>query len=127
MVAFFLPLSQCTAKQTNPVTKAIEQKVTDLYVYSGNDKVSVETLTAYAAFLWPVMLTVASLVWPRLNQSLAVGIFELLLCAGSGFELYAITYLGTLRYGAYIAGGAIGLYFIASSVDLFARMRKRLE
>ena len=125
LVAFFLPLSQCTVEERNPETKATELKVIVNYAYSGNGWPSADTLPTYAAFLWPLALSLASLVWPSLNQKWTIGVLELLLCAGSGFMLFALTYFGTLRYGVYVAGGSIGLYFVTTSVELVARVQKR--
>ena len=124
LVAFFLPLSQCTVAE-RPETKTTELEVIVTYAYSAHKWPSVNALATYAAFLWPLTLSIASLVWPRLNQKWTIGIIELLLCAGSAFILFGLTYFGALRYGAYVAGGSIGLYFITTSVELAARVRKK--
>lgn len=124
LAAFFLPLSQCSAPKQNVETKVFEQEVRVTYAYTAHEWPSVEALATYAAFLWPLMFGIASLVWPNLNQKWTVGGLELLLCLGSGFMLYALTFFDSLRYGGYIAWGAIGMYFITTSVALIARIRK---
>jgi hypothetical protein len=124
VVAFFLPLSQCTVEEQNPETRATELKVIVNYAYAHDNWRSLDALATYAAFLWPLTLVIAGLVWPNLNQKLTIGVLELVFCAGSGFVLFALTFIGTLRYGAYLAGVSIGLYFVTTLVELVARARR---
>jgi len=129
LLAFFLPLSQCTDSKTNPETKAIEKEVTVTYAYSGFEWSESIGDLAYeaavcAAFLWPLVLSIASLIRSSLNQKLTIGILELLLCIGSWYMLNVITSFGELRYGAYLAYGSIGLYFITTLVQLVVRIRE---
>jgi len=125
LVAFFLPLSQCTVEVPTSETRAIERQVIVTYAYSRDKWPSVDALAIYVTFLWPLLFAVASLISPSVSGKLAIGIVEILLCVGSGFMLFTLTYIGMLKYGAYVAMGSIGVYFIATSVQLVARMRKR--
>ena len=125
LVAFFLPLSQCTITMPNAETKAIEKKTHVIYAYTAYEWPSVQSLATYAAFIWPLTFGIASLVWPSLNQKWMIGVLEMLLCVGSGFTLFGLSFLGSLQYGGYIAWGAIGIYFITTSVEFATRIRKK--
>ena len=121
MAAFFLPLSQCSG--TDSETGVTKVYVT--YAYSA-DWPSVNPLTAAAAFTWPLALSIATLVWPRLNQKWPIGIIELVLCAGSALVLVVlIAFCDKVLYGTYVAGGSIGLYFTTTLVALGSRVRKK--
>jgi hypothetical protein len=126
LLAFFLPLSQCTVEQQTPDGKAVEPTTVVTSAYSSHEWPSADALATYGSFLWPLMLAVASLIWPALSKRAAIGVLELLLCAGSAYVLLTLIYFGDIRYGAYVAAGAIGTYFIATSVELAARLRWRL-
>ncbi len=133
LLAFFLPLVQltrCTTFRLPDGTTVDEEHIVDIYAYS--DKWGlIERALLYTAFLWPLIFSVTSLIWPGLNQKSFINVLELLLCVGSGFILGLFMYFylhdpkAHTRYGLYVAWGSIGLYFVTTSVELVARVRKK--
>ena len=124
LAALFLPLSRCTLEEHDPQTKATKQTVSVTYAYSGHSWPSVDALADYAAFLWPLLLAVARMIRPGLNQRWSVQLLELALCLGSAFILFRLTIGGEWLYGAYIAAAAIAAYFTTVLAELAARLRR---
>jgi hypothetical protein len=118
MVAFFLPLSQCRAP-TPPTNDAQELKMEVTYAYSAYQWPGAESFAAFFAFFWPVMFSFLG----RVKSKLLINSIELLLCVGTGFMLFALTYMGSLLLGAYVAIALLVVYSLATANQI----RKRLS
>ncbi len=134
LLSLFLPLAQlkqCTTFRLPDGTSVTGEHIVDIYAYNQawTEKEYTETplflLAVYVAFLWPLILSITSLIWPGLNQKWYINVLELLLCVGSVYMLGGITFFQNLRYGFYVAGGSIVLYFVTTLAELVARVRKK--
>lgn len=122
LISFFLPLSQCTwqgARDEAP-------QVVVIYAYSAYSWPSLGRASVYAAFFWPAALSIAVLVWPALRRrGRTVAALELLFTLGSAWMVFVLAPLGSLRYGGYLAWGAVAVYFCAALADLLVRFLQR--
>jgi len=125
LVALFLPLSRCALETEDPQTKAVERTVSVTYAYTAYRAPIADALATYAAFLWPLLLATARLMWPVLNRKWSVEILEVVFCLGSAYELMRLTFFGEWLYGAYVAAVSIGVYLIGALVELAARAREK--
>jgi hypothetical protein len=133
LVSFFLPLSQCSlatvAEFPQPVRELQSQPgkgVIVTYAYSAYSWKGWQRPAAYAAFLWPVLLSIVLTVWPALrSRGRTIAALELLLCLGSAWMVLGLTMLGEMRYGGYIAWTALLVYFGAALADLLVRFLQR--
>lgn len=125
VLAFFLPLSQCSIKMQDPETGAIKESVTVTYAYEAAANSTTHAIAIYAAFFWPLALVVATMVWPGLHQKMSIGVLELLFCSGSLIVQVGLSMFGTPLYGGNIAFGSIALYFVATLAGLVLQARKR--
>jgi hypothetical protein len=89
------------------------------YAYNSQTWPSASAFATYTAFLWPLTFALLIFVWPHLNGKWIIHVFEMLLCLGSGFMLIVLMSFRSPRYGAYIAGAALVIYFITALVELF--------
>jgi hypothetical protein len=127
LVAFFLPLAQCTVMTTKP-GKVSEPVVDVTYAYATYDEEFPTPVLAYVGFLWPLAFAIAGLLRPKLLRHRGVALIEMTLCVGSAYVLYMLVTLGgDIRYGAYVAATAIGLYFVSASADVAIRWRAALR
>jgi hypothetical protein len=124
-VSFFLPISQCTFQ---PDESGIEEdQVLVLYPYAAYPWPSLERVATYAAFLWPIGLTVARKALPAALEKIALPALELLLCLGSAWMLFALTALGEVKYGAYLAVASLAAYSSATLAGVVHAFRRRVE
>jgi hypothetical protein len=136
LVAFFLPLSQCTTPEQNisersptqsaQATKSANVAQSDGIIYAARaDKDdTLLTLTNGFAFFWPVLFTLLAFLRPEVEQSLPIRLSEILLCLGSAFILLRLTSFGTLLAGGYLAWCALGAYFSITLFNFIARIRR---
>lgn len=127
LIAFFLPLSQCTAETANPDTKTLERRATVTYAYAAHEWPSVDAVATYGAFIWPLVFAVTGLVRPRPGYKLTTPLLEILFSAGSGYILLTLIIFRAPLYGWYIASASIGAYFIATLAGLFGHARRKWE
>ncbi len=118
IVAFFMPLSQCSVS-TPPTNDPQESKMEITYAYSAYQWPSAWSIVALLAFFWPFLF---SFYWHG-KSKMIINIIELLLCVGTGFMLFTLTYMGGLLMGAYIAIASLTVYSLATA----NQMRKRLS
>jgi hypothetical protein len=140
--AFFLPLSQCTVKESITTDESAgiassssavvastvlpspkeERKVQ--YAYSAYTFSEAGAFATYIAFLWPSLLELAALFFPGLKRSWRIAMFEMVFCLGSAYMVFTLTMFGVLMYGGYLAWGAICSYFLTTFVELYMRIRQ---
>lgn len=136
LIAFFLPLSQCTTPEKNiseklPTQSARAAQATKvaqsdgiIYAARADKDDTLLTLTNGFAFFWPALFTLLVFLRPEVEQSLLVRLSEILLCLGSAFILLRLTSLGTLLAGGYLGWSALGIYFAIALFNLIARIRR---
>lgn len=127
LVAFFLPLSQCSVREIKTPDTASVPTVAVTYAYATYEDPLPTAVLSYAGFLWPLAFAIAGLLRSQVLRRRGVAPIEMLLCVGSGYVLYALATWGETRYGAYIAATAIGLYFVSASADVAIRVRESLR
>jgi hypothetical protein len=132
MLAFFLPLSQCSTKETNFSEKTISQLVQTakstssdgiVYAYRADKDGALFTLLNGFAFIWPLLFSLLAFVRPAVEQNLSVRLSELVLCVGSALILLRLTMLGELLSGGYLAWCALAIYVTITLVSFIARVR----
>ena len=140
--AIFLPLSQCS-RQGNSASWTPEALAHSRHLFPRSDKdfdyyYGIGSLQAafmspkdygmngaltLIAFLWPLGFA----IWSRKSKLTRFWwIFyagELLLCAGTAYWVYTLTFGGRRLYGFYVAEAAIAIY--ASTTLVFASNRLR--
>jgi hypothetical protein len=133
LIAFFLPLSQCSTPEQNISEKPSTQSAQAAKVAQSNgityaartDKDDILlTLINGFAFFWPVLFTLLAFLRPEVEQSLSIRLSEILLCLGSAFILLRLTSFGTLLAGGYLAWCALGVYFAITLFNFIARIRR---
>ncbi len=113
LCAFFLPLSQCTVSTSPGVeTQQVSTEVT--YVYSAYKWPSLGSFMALIAFFWPL----GSFLKSGGSASVMINSVELLLCAGTGFMLFALINIGSLLVGAYVAIASVTTYALATILQM---------
>lgn len=127
LLAFFLPLSQCSVMEKQSPGKASVPSVEVTYAYATYDEEFPTPVLAYVGFLWPLGFSIAGLLRPPLMRRRGAALSEMVLCVGSGYVLYVLASWGETRYGAYVAATAIGLYFVSASADVAIRVRAALR
>lgn len=126
LISLFLPISQCTYAP-NLEDQNQNPQVLVKYPYSAYSWPSIERVATYAAFLWPMVFSIAGAVWPRARERLALGVLEFLFCIGSAWMLFVLTALGELKYGGYVAIGSLSAYFGATLIGLVNDIRERFN
>ncbi|MFZ6800452.1 hypothetical protein [Undibacterium sp. Di24W] len=133
LIAFFLPLSQCSTPEQNiskdPPTQSNQNakvRQSDGIVFAARmDKDdALLTLTNGVAFFWPVLFTLLAFFRPEVEQSLSIRLSEILLCLGSAFILLRLTSFGTLLPGGYLGWSALGIYFAITLFNFIERIRR---
>jgi hypothetical protein len=133
LIAFFLPLSQCTTSEKNigekpPAQNSQSAKMTqsDGIIYAARmDKGNtLLTLTNGIAFFWPVLFMLLVFFRPEVEQSLSIRLSEILLCLGSAFILLRLTSFGTLLPGGYLGWIALGVYSTITLFNFITRIRR---
>ncbi len=119
LIALFLPLSRCaTRADSGPA-------YTYYYAWSHFRAGDLGSWLLILLFLWPLGFLLAELLSGRENKTLWLPLARSLLAAGSIFYLYLSTFLYELWFGGYLAYLALGLYLLASIVELFAFVAAR--
>nr|WP_314858457.1 hypothetical protein [uncultured Undibacterium sp.] len=133
LVAFFLPLSQCSTPENNISEKPPTQSTQAVKVAQGDGIIyatradkddTLLTMTNGFAFFWPVLFTLLAFLRPEVEQSLSIRLSEILLCLGSAFILLRLTTFGTLLPGGYLGWSALGIYFAITLFNFIARIRR---
>jgi hypothetical protein len=133
LIAFFLPLSQCTTPENNisekpptQSTQAVKVAHSDGIIYAtrADKDDTLLTLTNGFAFFWPILFTLLAFLRPEVEQSLPVRISEILLCLGSAFILLRLTSFGTLLTGGYLGWSALAIYFAITLFNFIERIRR---
>jgi len=108
VMAFFMPLSQCThsssLNQSQPPTTTVK------YAYSHTNKLSFEMAASVASFFWPLMFISLTSIKKTLNTNLYFKSFEFIACLGSAYMLLLLNIFGKLLYGSYFAISALTVY-----------------
>ena len=129
-VAFFLPVSSCTpiGVEKSLATQEIEKKEQRRYRYAFQQLEINKPMSwpLLVAFFWPMAALAYRNKRPR-HIGLGLTISELLLCLMSGWAIFTLTFLYRLEYGAYVAYGAVGIYFIVASVETARLVRERFH
>lgn len=128
--ALFVPLSKCSHNGKTPVappqSKSVIQKVfprsdeqTDYDYGAARLGPSLNGGLTLIAFAWPLAL---ALLNKRIAGKRRAWIFytlELLLCAGTIYWVYAATVARTRLWGAYLVFALMGVYALATLLDLW--------
>lgn len=123
LLAFFMPLSQCSSIQTEG--SAEPPKTTIFYAYSHDNKISTIMLLSVIAFLWPSLSILLVAYRKTLNSSLIFKLSELLFCIGTAYILVGLTLFGDLLYGSYVAGLSILTYALITLYESFLIIRDK--
>lgn len=137
LLAFVLPLSQCSQRQSNGSTQlpslstqaaspsslsaSAPHDSSLTYAYRADPNDTFFTLANYFAFIWPAIFASCLFVRPQLEQRLALRLIELVLCLVSALIILRLTGFGSLLFGGYLAWSALGLY---SFTSLFAFLQR---
>ena len=117
VISFFLPLSQCSVvPPAGQEHQDVKSEV--VYAYSAYRWPSFGSFAAVAAFVWPLLFAFRG----NTSTKILISGLELLLCAGTGFMLAALTYVGSWLFGAYLAALAICTYFLATVSHIFMQL-----
>jgi len=118
-IAFFLPLSQCTPKEGIMETHSVPVTIT---AYSAYEWPSVASTIAATLFFWPILVQVLAFIRPPRLKSHRWAIAEISLCSLTGLGISWLLFWGdTLRFGVFVAYGAIIAYAGSSICDLLKR------
>jgi len=125
MLAFFMPLSQCSAPQKESGNSAPE--VIIKYAYTQDESSPLELYVNIAAFFWPILMVVLLSCNKNIRSFLPVKLLELLFCVGSGYALVMLNMFGEPLFGSYVACFAISLYGLLTLYECYVvvRLRKR--
>jgi len=113
-----MPLSQCMVAPTTQSGEKVS-KTKDRYAYSNKEIVSLEMLVTVIAFIWPLLLLIATYFYSFLNRKVLFKVVELILCCGSAYALVSLVYFGVVLYGGYIAGVSVVLFFLITVYELY--------
>lgn len=111
MLAFFMPLSQCSIRSDKISDKPPETKIFVKYAYSRDSNSLLILLANIGAFFWPVLASVILFYKSAVNLSLITKLLEIFLCFGTGYMLVVLNIFGEPLYGSYVAAVAIVVYF----------------
>jgi hypothetical protein len=121
-IAFFLPISQCSPKMA--ITQAHPAPV-QISAYSVYEWPSVASTIAVALFFWPISVQGFSIIRPRRLQGKKMVIAEVFLCLLTASGITWLIWWGdSIRFGAFVAYGAIVVYSI-SLIDEIIGLRKK--
>lgn len=121
MLAFFMPLSQCSAPQKENSKEPPEIIVK--YAYSQNTESPLATLASVAAFFWPALLAVVFTIKKVLSSRILFKLLELIFCLGTGYMLVMLNIFGKPLYGSYVATSAISIYGLLTLYEIFVIIR----
>lgn len=133
LIAFFLPLSQCSLQEKNTSEKSLTQTVQAakmaqndgiIYANRADKDGTLFTLANGFAFFWPSLFVLLTFSNSRIEQNLAVRLCEILLCLGSAVILLRLTSFGTLLVGAYLAWSSLGIYSTITLFNFIVRIRR---
>jgi hypothetical protein len=135
LTSFFMPLSSCRyelAKDAfvrNPAGERekpvlVKRKEPDVsYAYELLDIDDYEAWLIVLAFTWPIPLLLYERFGRRSSVRRSLIFLGLLLCIGSGYMVWAITFAEDLLYGAYVAFAALVCFFAASLLEAYFIIR----
>jgi len=130
LAALFVPLSQCSRGSKEnalpPPPKTGWQKIfprSDAQVeYDYGAKhldLSLHGVLSLVAFGWPFVLALLGRRVRGKRRAWILYALEILLCAGTGWWIYAVTEGGTRLWGAYFVFALVGVYGLTALRDLF--------
>ena len=124
LLAFFMPLSECSGPIEENSNKPPEIIVK--YAYSQDTEAPLALVANIAAFFWPILIVVLLTFKKALNSSLLLKCIELLFCLGTGYMLVVLNIFGKPLYGSYVAAIATSVYGILTLYEsyLIFRMKK---
>jgi len=126
MLAFFLPLSQCSKLEGQ--SPNIHSIPVDIVAYSSYDWPSIGSSVAVAVFFWPVFLQIIVTMRPkRERNNVFPMVIEVFMCLLTATGISWLTFMGnSIRYGAWIAYSANGIYGGTLLVELVRWLRIKL-
>ena len=117
LLAFFMPLSQCTTYDPNNEEAAPIINID--YGYSNKQILSLDMAISIAAFSWPMFLQLLIAIRKALNISIWYKSLELVCCLGTAYMLFIINIFGKPLYGSYIAVIALGFYGLLTIFECY--------
>lgn len=123
LLAFFMPLSQCSGPIEENSDKPPEIIVK--YAYSVDTMSPLALVANIGAFFWPILMVVLLTFKRALSSSLLIKFIELLFCFGTGYMLVVLNIFGKPLYGSYVAALAISIYGILTLYEIYIIFRVR--
>ena len=124
-IAFVLPLSKCTQSTTSqPLadessadsinSSQNEPTVRYTYAFAEIRRDSPFTWMIPIAFFWPIVFVVKPLRIKSWKTKTGLGILQIILVAGSGYIIFALTIFEEPLIGTYLAAFALTAYTLAT-------------
>lgn len=131
LVAFFLPLTQCTqttprdqASTSSQPSQATHVSAEQVFASTADKNSPLQSTANALLFLWPVCFMLLTLLRPQLDEHFALRHLELALCLFSIVFLLRLTAFGSLLPGGYLAWGALFSYTLITVLRLLSRIRQ---
>lgn len=123
LLAFFMPLSQCSGPQKENSSEPPEISIK--YAYSHDSIISISMLASVAAFFWPSLIILLVAFIKALNFSLILKLTEIVFCCGTAYMLVALNIFGSPLYGSYVAMLSIAIYGLITLYESFLLIRTK--
>ncbi len=128
LLSLTLPISQCQNKYSGlenilPVPQT-DSPPTIYYPGDFIDFKDISGVLILLVFIWPVLAVLVRSRIQKPRAQMVWSVFELFMCAGSGWVILTLGSLGRMLIGGYVGFAGVCLYILSSVVGIRCLMKK---